>query len=196
MSLRALRSISGALEDQNAIEQLVVVKYGAALDAFDGAAYAALFTDEGVLDLVGNEFKGRGAIEGMFKNPASMGPPPKPGDPPRAPRVMPKLEPGQILVPHVITNTSYQIVGNTATGRCYFQEITTVAGKPQIVNVGHCDDTLRKEGGVWKFVRRNIMQDHPPASRVKTTQSPWSTSWKIPAIAASVLRSGIDHLAR
>jgi len=151
-----------ALEDQYEIEQLVVVKYGNALDAFDGKAYAALFTSDGVLDLVGNEFKGPAAIEAMFANPASMAPPPKPGAPPMPP--MPKPEPGQILVPHVITNTSYKIDGNTAKGRSYFQEITTVDGKPQIINSGHYDDELRKEDGTWKFVRRNIEQDSPPAS--------------------------------
>ena len=154
------------LEDQYEIEQLAVVKYANALDAFDGKAYAALFTKDGVLDLVGNEFKGQKAIEEMFTNPASMGPPPKPGEEP-VPFEMPTPEPGQILVPHVITNTSYAIDGDTATGRCYFQEITTVAGKVEIINSGHYDDVLRKEDGVWKFVRRNIMQDHPPASSFK-----------------------------
>ena len=155
------------LEDQYHIEQLAVVKYANALDAFDGKAYAALFTADGVLSIVGTEFKGIKAIEDMFANPASMGPPPKPGEEPKPPIVMPTPEPGQILVPHVITNTSYAIEGNTATGRSYFQEITTVDGKPQIINSGHYDDILRKENGEWKFVRRNIMQDSPPPSSFK-----------------------------
>jgi hypothetical protein len=151
-----------ALEDQYAIEQLVVVKYSKALDTFDGKAYAANFTSDGVL-VLGREFKGRAEIESMFTNPAAMMPPPKPGDPPRPPMApMPKPVPGQITVPHVITNTSYKIDGNTAAGRCYWQEIALVDGKPQITFAGHYDDDLRKVNGEWKFARRTINSDVPP----------------------------------
>jgi SnoaL-like domain len=150
------------LEDQYAIEQLVVVKYSKALDTFDGKAYAANFTSDGVL-VLGREFKGRAEIESMFTNPAAMMPPPKPGDPPRPPIApMPKPVPGKITVPHVITNTSYKIDGNTATGRCYWQEIALIDGKPQITFAGHYDDVLRKVNGEWKFARRTINSDVPP----------------------------------
>ena len=165
-SLNAAESLESRIqfmEDQYAIEQLVVVKYGDALDSFDGEAYAGLFTVDGVLNLVGNEFSGTDEIKGMFDNPASMGPPPKPGEEP-VEFEMPVVEPGRIFMQHVITNTSFQIEGNRASGRSYFQEITTVDGKAQIVNSGHYDDILRKENGRWKFARRNIMQDNPPAS--------------------------------
>jgi hypothetical protein len=168
-SLNAAESLESRiqfLEDQYAIEQLVVVKYGNALDAFDGKAYAALFTSDGVLDLVGNVFSGTAEIEGMFDNPASMGPPPKPGEEP-VDFEMPVPELGRIVMQHVITNTSFQIEGNRASGRSYYQEVTTVEGKAQIVNSGHYDDILRKENGLWKFERRNIIQDNPPASSFK-----------------------------
>jgi hypothetical protein len=38
----------------------------------------------------------------------------------------PKPVPGIITVPHIITNTSSRIDGNTATGRCYWREIALV----------------------------------------------------------------------
>jgi hypothetical protein len=162
MRVRTLEAQVQTLEDQYAIEQLVVVKYSKALDTFDGKAYAANFTSDGVL-VLGREFKGRAEIESMFTNPAAMMPPAKPGDPPRPPMAaMAKPVPGQITVPHVITNTSYKIDGNTATGRCYWQEIALVDGKPQITFAGHHDDVMRKVNGEWKFARRTINSDVPP----------------------------------
>src|SRR5512134_3679204 len=95
------------LLDRQAIEQLLAGDYPHALDSRDFDAYAGLFTEDGELTLQGNTARGRAAIKAFV---AAL---------PAEPRVI-----------HPITNLSYQISGDTATGGAYWQDVGLVNGAP------------------------------------------------------------------
>jgi outer membrane murein-binding lipoprotein Lpp len=152
-----------ALEDQEAIRQLVVADYATALDFMDMKAYAGLFTDDGELSIGGMVMKGHEAIERMFAPPPPGSPPPPPMPVQPGVKPMPPMDgpPRPRQVPHVITNTSYTIDGDSAKGVCYWSEIMLIDGRPGIVNMGHYEDVLKKVNGKWKFAKRTIMRDVP-----------------------------------
>ena len=128
------------LLDRQAIEQLLAGDYPHALDSRDFDGYAALFTEDGELTLQGQTAKGRAAIKAFV------------GALPPEPRVM-----------HPISNLSYAIEGDTAKGGAYWQDIGLVGGTPGVLVAGRYEDTLRKEGGVWRIATRNIVIEFAPA---------------------------------
>lgn len=133
-----------AVVDRLAIDQLVAGDYPRALDARNWDAYVATFTDDGELVLGANSAKGHAAMKGFLSG--------LPADPP---------------VIHVISNLSYAIKGDTATGGAYWQDIG-VGSVRGVVAAGHYVDALRKVGGQWKFTKREIVvqlgEAPPPAS--------------------------------
>ena len=139
----------GAIADRLAIDQLVAGDYPRALDARDWDAYAATYTEDGEIALGGQSAKGREAIKGFV------------GALPPDPRVI-----------HVISNLSYTIEGDTATGGAYWQDVGLVDGKPGVAAAGHYDDALRKVNGEWLFSKRSIVIDFqaPSEAAEETTQ--------------------------
>lgn len=132
-------NVAGLL-DRQAIEQLLAGDYPHALDTRNFDAYAALFTDDGELTLQGNTARGRTAIKDFV---AAL---------PAEPRVI-----------HPITNLSYEIDGDTATGGAYWQDIGLAAdGSPAVLIAGRYEDTLRKVGGEWRIAKRNIVIEFAP----------------------------------
>jgi ketosteroid isomerase-like protein len=129
-----------ALVDRQAIDQLVAGDYPRALDASDWDAYVATYAEDGELVLLGNSSKGRAAIKSFLA-----------------------AQPAGAHVIHVISNLSYTINGDSATGGAYWQDIGNVNGAPGVVVAGHYDDSLRKVNGAWKFTKRSIVIDFPPA---------------------------------
>ena len=130
------------LVDQQAIAQLIAGTYPNALDTGDFDAYAALYTEDGELTLQGNTVKGRAAIKAFV---AAL---------PTEPRVI-----------HPITNLSYKIDGDTATGGAYWQDVGLVNGAPGVVIAGRYEDTLRKVNGQWQIAKRGIVIEFaPPAA--------------------------------
>ena len=127
------------LLDRQAIEQLLAGDYPHALDTRDFDAYAALFTEDGELSLQGNTSKGRAAIKAFV---SAL---------PAEPRVI-----------HPITNLSYTVDGNTATGGAYWQDVGLVNGAPGVLIAGRYEDTLRKVGGEWRIATRNIVIEFAP----------------------------------
>jgi ketosteroid isomerase-like protein len=127
------------LLDRQAIEQLLAGDYPHALDTRDFDAYAALFTEDGELTLQGNTAKGRAAIKQFV---SAL---------PAEPRVI-----------HPITNLSYTIDGDTATGGAYWQDIGLVNGSPGVLVAGRYEDTLRKVGGEWRIAKRSIVIEFAP----------------------------------
>jgi uncharacterized protein (TIGR02246 family) len=138
-----------ALADRQAIDQLVAGDYPRALDASDWDAYAATYTEDGELVLLGNSSKGRAAIKSFLA-----------------------AQPAGERVIHVISNLSYKIDGDTATGGAYWQDIGNVNGAPGVVVAGHYDDSLRKANGAWNFTKRSIVIDFPPAGGVPAAPVP------------------------
>jgi hypothetical protein len=150
-----------AVEDRQAIEQLVLGDYTRALDEVRLKDYAALFTSDGELVIPGlATLKGPDAIYKFLSTPGVFDEPAAPGAPKRPPSPMPK--PYQI--PHITSSPSYKITGTTAAGGAYWTEVTTVDGKAQVVGSGHYVDELRKVNGQWKFAKRTILRDVPPAA--------------------------------
>lgn len=142
-----------ALEDRQAIEQIVTGEYPRALDQRDWAGYVALFTADGELTVLGRTLKGRAAIGELL---AGM-PFGAPGAPP--PR------PGEIRTLHVISNLSYRIDGDTAAGGSYWQTIGVRDGQSAVLAAGHYEDVLKKgQDGRWRFASRVIATDLPPPS--------------------------------
>ena len=130
------------LVDQQAIAQLIAGTYPNALDKGDFDGYAALYTEDGELTLQGNTVKGRAAIKAFV---AAL---------PAEPRVI-----------HPITNVSYTINGDTATGGAYWQDVGLVNGAPGVVIAGRYEDTLRKVSGQWQIAKRGIVIEFaPPAA--------------------------------
>jgi ketosteroid isomerase-like protein len=127
------------LLDRQAIEQLLAGDYPQALDARDFDAYAALFTEDGELSLQGTTAKGRAAIQQLV---SAL---------PAEPRVM-----------HPITNLSYEIDGNSATGGAYWQDVGLVGGAPGVLIAGRYEDTLRKVAGQWRIAKRSIIIEFAP----------------------------------
>ena len=130
-----------ALVDRQAIDQLVAGTYPRALDSRNWEAYADTYTDDGELSLLGQSGKGRQGIIGMVS-----------------------ALPQDNRVIHVISNLSYEIKGDTATGGAYWQDVGMSGNAPAVVAAGHYDDTLRKVNGAWWFAKREIAVDFIPAA--------------------------------
>jgi uncharacterized protein (TIGR02246 family) len=127
-----------SIEDELAIQGLAA-RYNFAIDEGDGDAFAAAFTESGVLDAGGMVLEGRTALKEFAQGfPDSI----------RSPR-------------HVSTNLVMDGDGNHATLRAYLQ-ISMYSGEPAqptILSVGTYDDVLSKEDGTWRFERRTFTPD-------------------------------------
>jgi uncharacterized protein (TIGR02246 family) len=126
------------VEDQLAIQDLAA-RYNFAIDTGDGDAFAAAFVENGALNAAGQVTEGRPALADYARNFASSV---------RAPR-------------HVITNVVIDGDGNSATLKAYLQ-LSIMSGEPAqstVLAIGGYDDTLSKEDGTWRFVRRTFTMD-------------------------------------
>jgi hypothetical protein len=128
-----------ALIERQAIDQLIAGDYPHALDHQDWKTYASYFTDDGELLLGEQTAKGRDGIVTFLS-----------------------ALPADTRVIHVISNSSYVIKGDTATGGAYWQDIGMAGSAPAVVAAGHYEDTLRKVGGAWKFAKRAIVIEFVP----------------------------------
>ena len=129
------------LEDAEEIRQLLL-EYARHLDAGDYRAYSELFTEDG--ELV--------AQLGRAKSPAGI----------RA-LLEEKLGAAQAagrLAFHMIGSAAISVDGDRATSKvmwCYVTHDDT--GYPWIPQLGHYHDQLVRDGGRWKFARREITRD-------------------------------------
>jgi ketosteroid isomerase-like protein len=130
-----------ALVDRQAIDQLVAGDYPHALDHQDWKTYASYYTEDGELLLGEQTAKGR---EGIIKFLSGL--------------------PADSKVIHVISNSSYVIKGDTATGGAYWQDIGVADTRQGVVAAGHYEDTLRKVNGTWKFAKRAIVIEFVPTA--------------------------------
>ena len=126
------------IEDQLAIQGLTA-RYNFAIDLGAAEAFGAAFVEDGVLNMPGQEVKGRPALEEFARNFAGSV---------RAPR-------------HVVTNLVIDGDGTSATLKAYLS-LSIMSGEPAqptILAVGLYDDTLSKEDGTWRFVQRTFNMD-------------------------------------
>jgi ketosteroid isomerase-like protein len=125
------------IEDHIAIERLLL-EYGRALDSRDFATYSQLFAENGEWSGSLGTIRGPAAIkatmEEAFKNS--------------------KAAP----IPtnfHVLTNAIIDVQGDRATAWSKWTFMRIEDGKPVVALAGQYEDTLIREGGQWKFLRRN-----------------------------------------
>ena len=154
-SRAALEQRLQALEDREAIRELLIA-YGRTLDQRDFRAFADLFAADGG-EWVGGMggVQGRPAIQKLMedtigKNTGGMN--------------SPNL--------HVFSNESIEVNGDEA--RALSKWIFVVRGddnRPQLVYLGHYDDTLIREQGEWKFKRRVAYGDIPFADPLSRGQA-------------------------
>jgi hypothetical protein len=126
-------------DDQVAIQGLAA-RYNHAIDSGDGDGFLATFVEAGVLDAgPGLCIEGHAALKDFAVNFAGSA---------HAPR-------------HIATNLVIDGDGDHATLKAYIQ-MYMMSGDPAqqvIAAAGKYDDTLIKESGTWKFLRRNFTAD-------------------------------------
>jgi ketosteroid isomerase-like protein len=138
-------------EDRAKIEDLQA-RYLFALDFRDPDAYAATFTEDGVLDYGAGKIKGRQAIREMV---AGM----------RAGSERQRAEDTSGLRPtagrHNIANIVVDIDGNRATGTAYWFHMGNANPErsAQLNSFGHYEDELVKVDGEWLFSLRKIYNE-------------------------------------
>jgi len=127
-----------ATDDIVAIQKLVA-DYNHLVDAGDGEAFAALFVDGGSLDTGFNVVKGTDELRGFAD-------------------FVPTMAPG---ARHLVSNVSIDGDGENATTRLYLQMWSTAGGaaETKLVISGVYEDTLRRDGGTWRFVTRKLVVD-------------------------------------
>jgi 3-phenylpropionate/cinnamic acid dioxygenase small subunit len=147
------------LEDRVAIEQVIFGEYPRALDGRDWKAYAATFAREGVLVQGTTETKGPEAIEAYFSRPRPPRTPPAGAAAPAAgaaPAVPASTTPPSSK--HVISNLKIiSLTADRAETTAYWETVSTRSTGTVIAGAGHYNDTLIKEDGKWKFLRREIV---------------------------------------
>jgi 3-phenylpropionate/cinnamic acid dioxygenase small subunit len=158
-----------AIEDRQAIEQLLMGDYPRALDSANWAAYGALFAKDGELVMQGGATKrtGPAAITEFFTKLPAFGGQAAPTTPSACP-----VPQGTPRTMHVVTNLSLHIDGDTATDQAYWETIATRDCKSVVAGAGHYEDVLKREDGKWKFAKREIFDDLPP----RTTPAPAATA--------------------
>jgi uncharacterized protein (TIGR02246 family) len=127
-------------EDLLAIHQLLD-DYGLHLDAWDFEAYAALFTEDGEVDLGRHgHARGRTAIRELVEQASG----------PKGSAV------------RIISNKRIELDGDRATSTAMFTVLVPGAdGRVAVASVGHHFDELRREDGRWCFARRRADIDLP-----------------------------------
>jgi hypothetical protein len=148
-----------AIEDRQAIEQLLTGDYPRALDSANWVAYGSLFAKDGELIMQGGATKrtGPAAITEFFTKLPALGGQAAPKEPSACP-----VPPGTPRTMHVVTNLSLHIDGDTATDQAYWETIATRDCKSVVAGAGHYEDMLKREDGKWRFAKREIFDDLPP----------------------------------
>lgn len=110
-------------------------RYSFAYDQGNADEYAALFTEDGVFEVVGGpEVQGRDALAGMVAAAAAR--------------------PARTL--HMVSNILVTVTGDSATGKAYVQLLALAEGALRVVTVGTYDDTFVRTSAGWLLSRRRF----------------------------------------
>lgn len=142
---------SGYAEDRAAIEDLQA-RYLFALDFRDPQAYAATFTEDGVLDYGAGKIRGRKAIADMVAGMRASAEQQRDAD-------TSGLRPAAGR--HNISNIVIEIDGDRATGTAYWFHIGNDNPErgAQLNSFGHYEDELVRVDGEWLFSLRKIYNE-------------------------------------
>lgn len=137
------------IEDRTAIERLLM-EYGRSLDNRDFATYSRLFASNGEWSGTLGTYRGPAAIQAAMEKSFSSA-----TDIPKGANF------------HLLTNAIIDVDGDRATAESKWAFVTLEEKKPpQIAFAGRYQDTLIRENGQWKFLRRVALaarQVDPPA---------------------------------
>jgi hypothetical protein len=145
-------SAEGSYAEDRAMIEDLQARYLFALDFRDPEAYAATFTEDGVLDYGAGKIQGREAIAaivaGMRDNAARQRDADTSGLRPAAGR-------------HNISNIVVTIDGDRATGTAYWFHMGNANPEraAQLNSFGHYEDELVKVDGEWLFSLRKIYNE-------------------------------------
>jgi hypothetical protein len=145
-------SAEGSYAEDRAMIEDLQARYLFALDFRDPEAYAATFTEDGVLDYGAGKIQGREAIAaivaGMRDNAARQRDADTSGLRPAAGR-------------HNISNIVVTIDGDRATGTAYWFHMGNANPEraAQLNSFGHYEDELLKVDGEWLFSLRKIYNE-------------------------------------
>lgn len=151
-------------EERARVENLYA-RYVFAADWQDADTYAALFTEDGVLDWAGGVVSGREAIRrevhGMRASFAEQ----EARDAP--------LRPARLR--HFITSLALDVRGDEAEARAYWVEFDNRNPERQAYSgaYGHSEDRLRKEDGEWRFAFRKIYNEEMAERSASLTNPAW-----------------------
>jgi hypothetical protein len=141
----ALKAQVREVQDRLEIQQLVV-EYGHLLDTHDLVGYSNLFARDG--EWIGGfgRAKGPEAILAMMNKYIGTAP----------------FDPRHVNGFHLLTNIIVHVKGDHATAwsRIVYM-VRNKDDKPSPALGGHYDDTLVRENGQWKFLRRVVMMEIP-----------------------------------
>ncbi|WP_305097459.1 nuclear transport factor 2 family protein [Croceibacterium aestuarii] len=142
--------------DRAEIEDLMS-RYLYAFDWQDGDAYAATFTEDGILDFAGGVEQGHAELKKVMDDMAVR-------EKAKADASFPYH---RQRVRHYVTNLVLEIDGDTARSTSYWWEFNNDAraGRPYLGTYGHYEDELKKVDGRWLFARRKIYNEENPNMR-------------------------------
>jgi ketosteroid isomerase-like protein len=144
----ALEARLQKVEDILAIQELLG-DYMTAMDAGDYAAYAQLFSDDGELIFQTYRLKGPKAIRELMEQGSPSAGAAKSGSSAAGLR-------------HLVSNIAIRVDGVRATSSARWIVMSQGAdGRPVLGATGRYEDSLRKDGDRWKFMRRVIFADFP-----------------------------------
>jgi uncharacterized protein (TIGR02246 family) len=136
-------------DDRAEIENLMA-RYLFALDFRDAPAYAATFTEDGVLDFASGVLTGRKAI-GEFVNTLGN----------NASQAVREASALMARSRHNVTNIAIDVDGDRAKARAYWTSVRIGDGGNgvQIISYGHYEDELVKQNGKWLFAKRKVYNE-------------------------------------
>ena len=142
--------------DRAEIEDLMS-RYLYAFDWQDADAYAATFTEDGVLEFAGGTEQGHEELKKVMVDMAAR----------EKAKAEASFPPRRHRVRHYVTNLVLEIDGDSARSTSYWWEFNNDAraGRPYLGTYGHYEDELKRVNGRWLFARRKIFNEENPALR-------------------------------
>jgi len=132
-------TITGTWEEREQIRELYA-RYAYTVDLGRYHEWVECFTETGVFESpIFGQFKGP---ENLLKFTAKY-----------------KESQGGAQVRHVMSNVTFTINGDNATGGCYLSYYHCKDGKVALAALGRYEDKLRKVNGEWRYEHRKVVLD-------------------------------------
>jgi hypothetical protein len=161
--LASCSRVAGPEGDGQAADRAAIIdlqnRYVLAMDYFDADGYAAVFTEDGVLDWARGEVKGRDAIREFMASGTydlrKMN---------FAPAQTPDGREWPSTVRHLVTNQVIEVDGDSARAVSYWMNYGNNADRRKIewLSFGSWDDEFVKIDGQWFFKRHTIYNEGNP----------------------------------